>query len=75
MHFPAFEKLCERAEESGLQVRLAAGERIFTRREGEEYRQLTRIELWASLDRMPLRVVHIHDDDLEAAALHLLAAA
>lgn len=46
-HFPAFENLCEQAEKAGLQVRLpVSSERVeFSRRNGEEYRQVTRVEL------------------------------
>jgi hypothetical protein len=78
-HFPSFEELCDRAEKSGLQVRLAvSAERVQSGlRRGEEYRPLERIELWPPmrLGHNPLAAAPILDGDLEAAALDLLARA
>lgn len=73
-HFPAFDRLCWLAERRGLQVRLAASAQLvkFGVRKGEEYRRLTSLELWfdEAVESAP-----IYNDDLEAAALDLLARA
>lgn len=83
-HYPAFDELCDRAERSGLQVRLAASsDRVFGRRKGVEYRRLIAVELWPSRPRVsglhyggqPVESAPIVGDDLEAAALDLLARA
>jgi hypothetical protein len=74
-HHPAFDHLCDVAREHGLRVMLFAGERVlFARGLGNEYRQLSRIELWEPAGVMPVWSVRINDD-LEAAALNLLARA
>jgi hypothetical protein len=77
-HWPAFDKLCDMAEKAGLQVRLRAStDRVeFAQRAGEEYRQLTRVELWlpgALPTEMPMAAAPIYDGEIEAAALDLLA--
>jgi len=70
-HFPAFERLCDRAAKRGLQVRLHVGEPVqFARRRGEYFRQLTDIVLWSA--HTTTRRAPIYDEDLEAAALELL---
>jgi len=76
-HSAAFEKLCDLADQGGLQVRLrvSAEPVLFAQRKGEEYRQLERIELWlmgALRTEMPVAAAPIYDEDLEAAALDLL---
>lgn len=77
--FPAFENLCACAERTGLQVRiLTSGDLMrFAQRRGEEYRQLVRIEMWPSralrIVEEPLATAPIYGDDIEAAALDLLA--
>ena len=76
--WPALEHLCDLAKHSGVQVRLRASPYIvsFGRGAGEEYRQLTRIELWPMRHALkPVSTVAIVDDDIEAAALELLARA
>jgi hypothetical protein len=78
-HQPAFEKLCDLADKSGLQVGLQASCERAARdeRKGDEfYPQLSRIELWlpgALPSEMPMAAAPIYDDDIEAAALDLLA--
>ena len=87
-HSPAFEKLCDLAEQARLEVRLTASAETmqFAHRRGEEFRQLTRIELWRGPRFLspkafdvplgagkPLAAAPIVGDDLEAAALDLLA--
>jgi hypothetical protein len=77
-HFSAFEDLCDRAEKTGLQVRLAAStDRVeFARRRGEEYRELERVELWPMRHAAScVESATIYNGDLEAAALDLLARA
>ena len=71
-HSPAFEHLCVLAERRGLQVRLRVGDVVtFAQRRGAEYRKLSRMELW--LADAPAIATPIYRDDLEAAALDLLA--
>jgi hypothetical protein len=72
-HSPAFNRLCDLADVRGMQVRLPAGELMHGRRDGEEHRHLTHVVLWR--DGKPVDATPIFDDDLEAAALVLLAAA
>jgi hypothetical protein len=75
LHWPAFDRLCDVAERTGLQVRLVAGERVTVgRKKGEEYRRLTCIELWpmGSADRR-VESAPIYEGDLEVASLDLLA--
>jgi hypothetical protein len=84
-HVPAFAHLCDLADVRGLQVRLPAGIVRSGLRKGEEYRQLTRIELWEShlpgisgvqrYGGKPVASAPIYNDDLEAAAHDLLARA
>lgn len=77
-HWPAFDKLCDLAEKSGLQVGLAVSDLLhapWTAGTADEHRQLTRIELWligAQRTEHPMASAPIYDDDLEAASLYLL---
>jgi hypothetical protein len=71
-HWPAFDKLSDLADESGLQVRLRASDEAFAERPGEERRQLTRIELWLHGALQPMATAPVYEDDIEAASLDLL---
>jgi hypothetical protein len=71
-HFPAFNRLVDDAQKAGLQVRLRVGERVqFACKRGEEYRKLTRVEIWID-STAPAIASAVIDDDLESAALDLL---
>lgn len=75
-HWPAFDKLCDLAEKSRLQVGLRASEQAFAERPGEERRQITAIEvspMRALFTTHPIFTTPIYDDDLEAASIDLLA--
>jgi hypothetical protein len=76
-HSPPFDHLVDLAKGSGLQVRLPVSEIVAYGRgkPGEEYRLLARVELWAPGGHTPLAWVSIREDDLERAALELLARA
>lgn len=71
MHRPAFEQLCDLAEEAHLQIRLYVGDCVETE-PGEERRELSWVEIWSG-ETPPIAGEPVYNGDLEAAATLLLA--